>query len=227
MMTKIQARGLHLDPDGLGVMLRVNGYITSPVPVVLIDVNNGFKTVNATADSERHHPAGAYTDVHYVLSEKIYGVDKAIATGITNEPTFEDTLVGNPSHANKGADYDYVITVGSTGGEFGYKASDYGSIRKNKNGVKVMDIVVDGADGSIAINFADNARPCVAVTVAFEGLVVLDLDQTDGEALTIRLDWSDTNSRYEVATSASMIAVGEYMTAIEGATLGVTIAQIN
>ena len=54
-MIKVSARGVKLDADGLGIVLRVNGQIFSPVPVVLLDVNDGFKTINATADSERHH----------------------------------------------------------------------------------------------------------------------------------------------------------------------------
>ncbi len=228
MMLKVQARGVHLDPDGLGITLRVNGYITSPVPVVLLDVNNGFKTVTTAADWERHHPSGGYTDLHYVLSEELLGIDVAYATGITNAPTFEDVLVGNNrAGGSKGCGYNYVITVGAVGGEFGYKASDYGHITKNVNGVRLAHIAVNGTDGSIAVAFADNSKPCKAITVAFEGLTVLDLDQADGEALTIRLDWSETNSRYEVATSTSMVAVGEYLTLAEGASLGVDISQIN
>ena len=227
-MVKVQARGLHLDADGLGVTLRVNGVVTAPVPVVTLDVNNSFKTVTCTADGIITHPTGSYTDVHYVLGEEVLGIDVALATGITNAPEFQDVLVGNSRDGgNKGADYDYGIIVGSDGTEFGCKASGYGSVVKNVNGSKLKNVVVNGADGSMAVNFADDSRPCVAVTVAFEGLVVPDLDQADGEALTIRLDWSVGNSRYEVGTSASMVAVGEYLTLVEGAYLGVTVAQIN
>ena len=226
-MTKVSARGIKLDADGLGIVLRVNGIITSPVPVVILDVNDGFKTVTTAADWENHHPSGGYTDLHYVLGEEVMGIDVAYATGITNAPLFADTLVANGRNiGNKGSAYDYIITVGNVGDEYGYKASDYGHITKNVNGAKLADVAVNGLDGSIAVVFAENGRPARAITVAFEGLVVPDLDQSDGEALTIRLDWADGNNRYEVATSASMVAVGEYLAKAEGASLGISIAFI-
>ena len=226
-MVKVQARGIRLDADGLGITLRVNGYITSPVPVVILDVNDGFKQVTTAADWENHHPSGGYTDLHYVLGEEVMGIDVAYATGITNAPTFEDTLVANGRNGgNKGTAYDYVIQSGTVGDEYGYKSSDFGHIFKNKTGVKLATVAINGLDGSIAVVFADNDKPSKAITVVFEGLVVPDLDQTDGEALTIRLDWSDANDRYEVGTSASMVAVGEYMAKTEGATLGLSIALI-
>ncbi len=226
-MTKVQARGIKLDADGMGIVLRVNGIITSPVPVVILDVNDGFKQITTAADWENHHPSGGYTDLHYILGEEVLGIDVAYATGITNAPTFEDVLVANGRNSgNKGSAYDYVIQVGTVGDEYGYKASDFGHIFENKTGVRLSDVAVNGLDGSITVAFADNDRPSVAITVAFEGLIVPDLDQADGEALTIKLDWSDANDRYEVATSASLIAVGEYMAKTEGATLGVSIALI-
>ena len=161
------------------------------------------------------------------MSEEVLGIDVAYATGITNAPLFADTLVANGRNiGNKGSAYDYRITVGNVGDEYGYKASGYGHITKNVNGAKLADVVVNGVDGSIAVVFAENGRPARAITVAFEGLVPLDLDQSDGEALTIRLEWSAGNNRYEVATSASMVAVGEYLAKTEGASLGVSIAFI-
>ena len=226
-MTKVSARGIKLDADGLGIVLRVNGYITSPVPVVLVDVNDGFKQVTTAADWENHHPSGGYTDLHYVLGEEVMGIDVAHATGITNAPLFADVLVANGRDGgNKGSAYDYIITVGNVGDEYGYKASDYGHITKNVNGAKLADVAVNGLDGSIAVVFADNGKPARAITLAFEGLIVPDLDQSDGEALTVRLEWSTGNKRYEVATSASMVVVGEYLAKTEGATLGVSIAFI-
>ncbi len=226
-MTKVQARGIKLDTDGLGLTLRVNGVIAT-APVVNLDVNDGYKTVATSAPVLTVHPTGGYTDVHYTLAEEVLGIDIAYATGITNAPTFEDVLVANSRDGgNKGADYDYIIQVGSDGTEFGYSASDFGHIFKNVNGVKLTELNVTGLDGAIVVAFEDGERPCAAITVAFEGLIVPDLDLTDGEALTIRLEWSDANSQYEVATTASLIAVGTYLTDAEGATMGVTIAQIN
>ncbi len=226
-MTKVQARGIKLDTDGLGLTLRVNGVIAT-APVVNLDVNDGYKTVATSAPVLTVHPTGGYTDVHYTLAEEVLGIDIAYATGITNAPTFEDVLVANSRDGgNKGADYDYIIQVGSDGTEFGYSASDFGHIFKNVNGVKLTELNVTGLDGAIVVAFEDGERPAKAITVAFEGLIVPDLDLTDGEALTIRLEWSDANSQYEVATTASLIAVGTYLTDAEGATMGVTIAQIN
>ncbi len=226
-MTKVQARGIKLDADGLGITLRANGVVASPVPIVTIDVNDGFKSLTATANSETVHPTGSYTDIHYVLSGEVLGIDVAYATGITNAPTFEDVLVANDRNGgNKGSAYDYIIQVGTVGSDYGYSASNYGHIFKNVNGVKLTELNVTGLDGAIVVAFEDNDKPCEAITIAFEGLVVPDLDQTDGEALTIRLDWSVANSQYEVATSASLVVVGTYLTNAEGATLGLSIALI-
>ena len=226
-MTKVQVRGIHLDEDGMGIVVRINGIITSPVPVIILDVNDGFKQITTAADWENHHPSGGYTDLHYILGEEVLGIDVAYATGITNAPTFEDVLVfNNRDSGNKGSAYDYIIQSGTVGDEYGYKSSDFGHILKNKTGVKLATVAVDGTNGSIAIAFADNDRPAKSITVAFEGIVPLDLDQADGEALTIRLDWSTGNDRYEVATSASMVAVGEYLAKTEGASLGISIAFI-
>ena len=227
MMTKVQVRGIHLDEDGMGITVRINGIITSPVPVIILDVNDGFKQITTAADWENHHPSGGYTDLHYILGEEVLGIDVAYANGITNAPTFEDVLVfNNRDGGNKGSAYDYIIQSGTVGDEYGYKSSDFGHILKNKTGVKLATVAVNGLDGSIAVVFEESGRPARAITLAFEGLIVPDLDQADGEALTIKLDWSTGNNRYEVATSPSMVAVGEYLAKTEGATLGLSIALI-
>ena len=222
-MTKVQVRGIHVDDDGLGIMMRVNGQIFSPVPVVLLDVNSGFKTVNATADSEFHHPSGGYTDVHYVLSEKLFPVDVVLATGITNEPTFADKPVSRVKNTfvSQETVYDYALTVSVDSTNGGYSASNYGLLESRQEHFnKVDSVFADLTDGAIKVAFADGANPALAITVKFEGLIILDQAGTDGALYDIRLEWSDANSRYELATNASLVALGTYLANVEGATIG-------
>ena len=231
-MTKVQVRGIHLDEDGLGITVRVNGYILSPVPVVTLDVNNGFKTVTATADAENHHPSGGYTDLHYVLSEEIYGVDVVLATGVTNAPIFYDIPVTRRNRTNVSNDssYDYALTVGVVADEAGYSALTYGSLKPLQDHfAKVIDLVVSTVDGSILVVFGDDGGEKVAkaITVKFEGLIILDQAGTDGALYDIRLEWSDTNDRFELATNASLAALATYLTNVEGATIGFGITYHN
>ena len=232
-MTKVQARGIKVDADGLGITLRVNGIIFSPVPVVTLDVNDGFKTITSTPDWENHHPSGGYTDLHYVLSEKIFPVDVVLATGITNPPFFVDKAVAKaPStFVSNDSGYDYELTVG-TGGvdEAGYSAGMYGSIKPlQEHFPKVVDVIVNTIDGGTVVGFGDigDDKVAEAITVKFEGLIIPDQDGVDGEFYSIRLEWSDTNERYELASNASLVALATYLTNVEGATIGFGITYHN
>jgi len=224
MMTKVQARGIKLDADGMGVTLRVNGIITSPVPVVSLDVNNGFKTVTSAADWENHHPSGGYTDLHYILGEKVYGVDVAYATGITNAPLFADKFVANATLNDSvgSQEYPFRMTVGITANEVGYDASNNGFWEAELNTNTVHKFVVNDTDGSMAVEFGDNGleRPSEAISVFIQGVAP---DDGDENVIPIRLEWSDTNDRYELGASTPMEEVSTYLVAVEGATVGINI----
>jgi len=228
-MIKVQVRGIHVDEDGHGIMMRVNGLIYSPVPVVLLDVNDGFKTINATADSEFHHPSGGYTDVHYVLSGKIFPVDVVLATGITNEPTFADKAVGraNSTMVANDSSYDYRLTVSEDGTNGGYSASNYGMLKPMQESFnKVSSVLVDLTDGAVKVDF-NGAKVAEAITVKFEGLIIPDQDGVDGEVYTIRLEWVEGNGRYELDANASLLALATYFVNVEGATIGFGITYHN
>jgi len=223
-MTKVQVRGIHLDEDGMGIVVRVNGIITSPVPVISLDVNNGFKTITTAADWENHHPSGGYTDLHYILGEKVYYVDVAYATGITNAPLFADKLVSKQKLNNSVGSqrYQFKMTVGVTGSEVGYDASNNGFWEAELNTNTVHKFVVNDTDGSMAVEFGDGGLDKVAeaISVFIQGVAP---DDGNENVLEIRLDWSDTNDRYELAASTPMEEVSTYLVAVEGATVGVNI----
>jgi len=223
-MTKVSARGVKLDADGLGIVLRVNGIITSPVPVVILDVNDGFKQVTTAADWENHHPSGGYTDLHYVLSEKIYFVDKATATGITNAPLFADKMVAKQHLDNSVGSqrYPFKMTVGVTANEVGYDASNNGRWEAEVNTNTVHKFAVNDADGSMAVEFGDGGLDKVAeaISVFIQGVAP---DDGNENVIPIRLEWAAGNSRYELAASTPMEEVSAYLVAVEGATVGINI----
>jgi len=222
-MTKVQARGIKLDADGLGLTLRVNGVIDT-APVVNLDVNDGYKAVGTTEDTIVVHPTGGYTDVHYTLAEKIYFVDKAYATGITNAPLFADVFVAKQQLDNAVGSqrYPFKMTVGVTASEVGYDASNNGSWEAELNTNTVHKFVVNDTDGSMAVSFGDNGgeRPSDAISVLIQGVAP---DDGNENVLEIRLEWSDANDRYELAASTPMEEISTYLVAVEGATVGVNI----
>ena len=223
-MTKVSARGVKLDADGLGIVLRVNGIITSPVPVVILDVNDGFKQVTTAADWENHHPSGGYTDLHYVLSEKIYYVDKATATGITNAPLFADKMVAKQHLDNSVGSqrYPFKMTVGVTANEVGYDASNDGRWEAEFNTNTVHKFAVNDTDGSMAVEFGDGGLDKVAeaISVFIQGVAP---DDGNENVIPIRLEWAAGNNRYELAASTPMEEISAYLVAVEGATVGVNI----
>jgi len=224
MMTKVSARGVKLDADGLGIVLRVNGIITSPVPVVILDVNDGFKQVTTAADWENHHPSGGYTDLHYVLSEKIYYVDKATATGITNAPLFADKMVAKQHLDNSVGSqrYPFKMTVGVTANEVGYDASNDGRWESELNTNTVHKFAVNDTDGSMAVEFGDGGLDKVAeaISVFIQGVAP---DDGNENVIPIRLEWAAGNNRYELAASTPMEEISAYLVAVEGATVGINI----
>jgi len=232
-MVKVQARGITVDADGLGITLRVNGHIVSPVPVITLDINNGFKEFTTTADSERHHPSGGYTDIHYVITTgKIYPVDVVLANGIDNEPIFYDVPVAmaKSSIVSNDTVYDYEFTVGSDLEDLGYLVANFGSLTpKGQHFNKVTGIGVAKADGAVAVVFGDNGGEKIsnAITIKFEGLLILNQDGTDDELYEIRLEWVDANLEYELAANASLVALATYLTNVEGATIGFGITYHN
>ena len=223
-MTQVSARGIKLDADGLGIVLRSNGIVNAPVPVVLLDVNDGFKTITATADAINHHPSGGYTDIHYVLSEKVYFVDKAIATGITNAPLFADKMVAKQHLDNSVGSqrYPFKMTVGVTANEVGYDASNDGRWESELNTNTVHKFAVNDTDGSMAVEFGDGGLDKVAeaISVFIQGVAP---DDGDENVLPIRLEWSTGNNRYELAASTPMEEISAYLVAVEGATVGINI----
>ena len=223
-MTKVSARGIKLDADGLGIVLRVNGIITSPVPVVILDVNDGFKQVTTAADWENHHPSGGYTDLHYVLGEKVYFVDKATATGITNAPLFADKMVAKQHLDNSVGSqrYPFKMTVGVTANEVGYDASNDGRWESELNTNTVHKFAVNDTDGSMAVEFGDGGLDKVAeaISVFIQGVAP---DDGNENVIPIRLEWAAGNNRYELAASTPMEEISAYLVAVEGATVGINI----
>ena len=118
--------------------------------------------------------------------------------------------------------YPFKMTVGITATEVGYEANGAGSWKSDGVSNKIFLFVVNDTDGSMAVSFGDNGgeRPSDAISVFIQGVAP---DDGDENVLEIRLEWSGTNNRYELAASVPMEEVSTYLVAVEGATVGVNI----
>ena len=220
-MLKVQLRGITIDPDGLGATLRLNGsFIFATAPIEL-QVNNNFKQVVATPNSRIVHPSGSFTDIHYLLSERVYYVDICRAFSTDANLEFDDAVVkrgGYRLEIGDSEEYDYFIRLGAANivGEdyIGYRAADAMGflVRTRKQELTPRRFAVQLSNGNLEVDMRDDVQPANrAIFVSVEG---------NGG---VRLEWDEATTTYH-AISSEMLT---YLTAVEGAVVGVTVSEIN